>query len=422
MKIVLMGPISTVGITPYLYESPPLDFPTGVTGAPLMATLIGALLEQGHDVCAITYGGQWATQDNKPVILKGERFEFYCVPVRKHSVRPHNGRIGRILDLYAYERRQLGELLVQIQPDFIHAHWTYDFAMAAIDSKFPYLITAHDDPVAVMKLFRNGYRFGRYLMARSVLRRAKSISAVSEYLRGKLLHLAKAPIDVVPNPLDRRFLQTITQARPAPSLLTEIRFVAVINGWGDMKNPEAALLAFAAIRKTRSNVSCHLFGHDFQVGGTAQSWAESRGIAEGMVFHGPVSHAQLLDELKLATLMLHPSRLESCPMGIAEAMAMGLPVVGGKNSGGVAWMIEAGGLTVDINKPEEMAEAALRLISNDDLYLQCSKAAIKRVQQFSPEVVINQYEALYQKSIDAFKGNYKEVVSEPALLRRGKAW
>lgn len=421
MKIVLMGPISTAGIAPYLYESPPPDFPSGTGGAPLMATLIGALLEQGHEVCAITCGGFWATRDNKPVSINGERFEFHCVPIRKHSMRPRNGHIGRILDMYAYERRLLSKILAEAKPDFVHAHWTYEYGMVAIDSGFPYLITAHDDPVAVLKFFRNGYRLIRYLMARSVLRRAKSISAVSEYLRGKLLGFAKAPIDVVPNPLDRRFLQTMTHSRPAPSALTDIRFVAVINGWADMKNPQAALLAFSSIRKKRSNVSCHLFGHDFQAGGTAQHWAESRGIAEGMVFHGPVSHAQLLDELKLATLMLHPSRLESCPMGIAEAMAMGLPVVGGKSSGGVAWMIDAGGLTVDINKPEEMADAALRLISNDDFYLQCSKAAVKRVQQFSPEVIVNQYQILYQKSIDAFEAKVQRVVSEPVLMPRGKA-
>ena len=106
-------------------------------------------------------------------------------------------------------------------------------------------------------------------------------------------------------------------------------------------------------------------------------------------------------------------------MGIAEAMAMGLPVVGGKSSGGVAWMIDAGGLTVDINKPEEIALAALRLISNDDFYLQCSKAAVNRVQQFSPEVIVNQYQALYQKSIDAFKGKNSEAILESTLVKRG---
>lgn len=57
----------------------------------------------------------------------------------------------------------------------------------------------------------------------------------------------------------------------------------------------------------------------------------------------------------------------------------------------------AADLTVDINKPEEIAEAALRLISDDVLYQQCSEAAINRVKLFAPEEVISQYEVLYQK-------------------------
>ena len=147
----------------------------------------------------------------------------------------------------------------------------------------------------------------------------------------------------------------------------------------------------------------HLFGHDFQVGGIAQRWAENRGISEGMVFHGPVSHELLIEELKLATLMLHPGRLESCPMGIAEAMALGLPVVGGRNSGGVAWMIGGGGLAVEINQPQEIAKAALFLITDDNFYLQCSLEAIERVKEFHPELIVNQYEILYQRAMETYK-------------------
>ena len=419
MKIVLMGPISTAGITPYLYESPPVDFPSGTGGAPLMATLIGALLEQGHEVCAITCGGFWATRDNKPVSIKGERFEFHCVPIRRHSMRPRNGHIGRILDMYAYERRLLSEVLTQIRPDFVHAHWTYEYGMVAIDSGFPYLITAHDDPVVVLKLFRNIYRSIRYLMARNVLRRATAISAVSQDLQNRLASFTKRPIEVVPNPLDRRFIEAEHEQRVAPSTIKQHRFISVINGWSHWKNASSSIRAFSHIHTAMPGTSYHLFGSDFQLGGSAHQWALSKGLLDGLVFHGQVPHAQLIEELKFASVMLHPSRWEACPMGIAEAMGLGLPIVGGNNSGGVAWMIDAGGLTVDINKPEEMAHAALRLISDDDFYLQCSKAAVKRVQQFSPEVIINQYEILYQKSIDAFEGKVLGVVSNPVVTSRG---
>ena len=403
MKILILGPISTAAITPYLYEPPPQDFPAGSGGAPLMATLIGELIGRGHEVSAITCGGFWATRKNQPVSLKGERFEFHCVPIRRHSMRPRYGHIGRILDMYAYERGLMSKILFKINPDVVHAHWTYEYGMVAIDSGRPCLVTAHDDPVAVLKLFRNIYRFIRYMMARRVLSQAMSISAVSENLRGRLLHLAKHSIDVVANPLDQKFTQALTKDRVAPSKLKEVRLICVINGWSEFKNPKAALNAFALIFKSLPNASLHLFGHDFQVGGIAQRWAENRGISEGMVFHGPVSHELLIEELKLATLMLHPGRLESCPMGIAEAMALGLPVVGGRNSGGVAWMIGRGGVVVDINQPQEIAKAALFLITDDNFYLQCSLEAIERVKEFQPELIVNQYEILYQRAMETYK-------------------
>jgi len=124
MKITILAPISTAAIAPYLYETPPNDFPAGTGGAPLMGSLIAELLARGHDVSAITCGGFWATQKNQPVSLKGEHFEFYCVPIRRHSMRPRNGHIGRILDMYAYERDQMSEILFKINPDVVHAHWT----------------------------------------------------------------------------------------------------------------------------------------------------------------------------------------------------------------------------------------------------------------------------------------------------------
>jgi glycosyltransferase involved in cell wall biosynthesis len=411
MRIAMLGPISTASIVPHLCEPPPLDFPTGVHGAPFMGTLISSLLERGHEVCAITNGG-WATRHNKPVSLRAKRFEFHCAPVRRHSVRPRDGHIGRILDCYAYERRAFGELLATAKPDIVHAHWTYEFGMAAIDSGLPYLVTAHDDPLAVLKMFKDGSRLVRYFMARRVLSKATALSAVSEYLRSRLQRFANVPIAVIPNPLDRRFVNA-SHHRLLPSAHATHRFISVINGWVHMKNARNGLLAFATLRKSRQDVTYHLFGVDFQYGGPAQRWAEANGVADGVVFHGQVPHAQLIDELKASSVMLHPSRIESCPMGIAEAMALGVPVVGGSDSGGVAWMIDRGGLTVDINQPEKIAEAAMNLISDDRLYQQCSEAAISRVKQFAPETVVAQYEAIYRRVLDDKGGlSYSKLATQ----------
>lgn len=342
MKIAVMGPISTASVTPFLRETPQADFPPGVSGAPFMGTLIGSLLKRGHEVVAITSGGYVATRDTLPLCLKGERFEFHCCPQRRHSVRLSHGRIGRILDFYRYERGNMLQVLKQIHPDFVHAHWTYEYALAAIDSGVPHLVTAHDDPLAVLKLFRNFYRFGRYLMARQSLRRASALSAVSADLQCRLRSYTATPIEVIPNPLNQRFLSA-GQAHGISSARGDHRFISVMNGWGHWKNASTALRAFSLIRREYPEATYHLFGADYQLEGPAHRWAVARKLEAGVVFHGMTTPDRLVEELKLTTIMLHPSRWEACPMGIAEAMALGLPVVGGRDSGGVAWMIGGGG-------------------------------------------------------------------------------
>lgn len=399
MKIAILGPISTAGITPFLFDPPPADFPLGYGGAPFMNTLIAELLAKGHEVCAITCGGYEATRESKPVSLKGKHFEFYCCPSRKHSIRPSSGHVGRILDFFSYERRNMKDVLAKVQPDFIHAHWTYEFAMAAMESGIPYLVTAHDDPKEVLKLFKNIYRFGRYLMARRVLGQAKEISAVSDDLKRRIAPLTHSEITVVPNPLSRRFIDAGIR-RAAPSHCPNPKLISVINGWGYLKNASSALIAFSLIRRQLKDVTYHLYGIDFQPEGHAEQWAESQGLAEGVVFHGPVSSGELMIALKDATLMLHPSRSESCPMGIAEALALGLPVVGGVKSGGVPWMIGEAGLTVDIDKPLEIADAALQLLTDDVLYEKCVTAALQRVKAFAPEVISAQYEEIYMRILN----------------------
>ncbi|MDO9466384.1 MAG: glycosyltransferase family 4 protein [Thiobacillus sp.] len=367
-----------------------------------MSTLIGALLERDHEVVAITSGGFEATRNCHTLSLKGKNFEFHCCPIRRHSFRPSHGRIGRILDFYAYERDNLTRVLEEVRPDFVHAHWTYEYALAAIGSGVPHLVTAHDDPLVVLKLFRNLFRFGRYLMARQALGRASALSAVSPVLQTRLSSYTAIPIEVIPNPLSQSF-QVAGQPRAAPTKDKPHRFISVQNGWVNLKNGSTALRAFALIRRELPHATYHLFGVHYEPEGQAHTWARKNRLAEGVVFHGPMPHEQLIQELLHATVMLHPSRWESCPMGIAEAMALGLPVVGGRDSGGVAWMVGEGGLVVDINRAEDIAAAAIHLASEEALYERCSAGAIKRVRAFSPDLIAEKYENSYRKAIEDYR-------------------
>jgi glycosyltransferase involved in cell wall biosynthesis len=403
MKIAIVGPIATAHLAPFLDAVPPRDFPPGYTGAPFMATLIGELLRRGHEVAAITAGGYPAAPGAAPQSLRGPRFSFHCCPERAHAVRWSRGRPGRLLDMFADERRHLRSVIREVAPDLVHAHWTYEFALAAIGCGRPYLVTAHDDPVAVARLSRSPYRLGRLFMALRVLRAVPRLTAVSSDLGLRLRRLTRAPIDVVPNPLDASFLGAgaLREAPQAPQAQQELCIVTVLNGWGAWKNAAVAIRAFAEFRRDWPQARLQMFGADYEPGGLAERWARSRALADGIGFRGPVSRPHLIEELRAAQALLHPSLLESCPMGVVEAMSLGLPVVGGSDSGGVAEMVGEAGLLVDVTSPPALAAALRRLFTEPGRYRACSVQALARAQAYAPAAVVDRYEALYREVLRA---------------------
>lgn len=393
LHIGIAGPISTESIADFL-DGDVSELPNGYAGAPLLGTLVGALLERGHEVSAYTTDSALPLDLPRPVMAQGERFRIYYCPVRKHSIRNNGRHLGRIVDFFRLERRYLEQAIRLDAPDVVHAHWTYEFAWAALDTGLPTVITCHDSPLQILKYMPNLYRLGRYFMARRVLRRAQVLTAVSPYMRDEVQAWAGVPITVVPNPLSDYVFTLGREARQPPAD-GAWRIAMVLNGWGKCKNPEAALRAFAKLRTHFPTTRLYCYGADFGPDETAEKWAQAQGIAQGVQFVGWMPHQRLLSHLSESHLLLHPALEESFGVAVAEAMALGLPVVGGQGSGAVPWVVDQAGLLVDVSKPQEIANAAGRLITDDALYVKCSAAAIQRVKAFDPDLIAGQYEAAY---------------------------
>jgi len=290
------------------------------------------------------------------------------------------------------------------RPDVVHAHWSYELAIAAMDCGFPYVITCHDSPLKVLKYFRNLYRLGRYLMALHVLKRATHLTAVSPYLRDEVAPMAGAPIVVVPNALSPVLMDMRPQAPRVPNLDAP-RLAMVSNGWIDLKNPKGGLAAFALIRQKRPNATLHIYGAGYGAGGPAEAWARNEQLDANVSFHGEVPHAALLSALQTMDLLFHPSFEEAGSMIVTEAMALGLPIVGGRHSGAMPWLTGDGaaGIMTDVSKPTMLAEAVLDVLHDVPRYQGLSAGGIERAGAvFSADSVVRQYEAVYRQAIDGY--------------------
>ena len=401
MHIAFAGHIAGEDVRAYLHEGGP-SVPAGYFGAPLTGILIGELLKAGHRVTGVTTDATLPL-DGGPVRCEGPNFTFIVCPSRRRAWRPNGWRLGRAVDFFAFERRQVRDALIQAAPDLVHVHWSYEFALAALRQPAPHLITCHDSPRAVLHFTRSFYRALRYLMAQRVFRRGREFTTVSDYMARELApSLGYAP-EVIPNPVAG---YVIEQGRPRKAGPTR-RVAMICNGWDRRKNPEPALQAFHQWRQAEPAAELHLYGAGFGPGEDAQRWADQHSISAGMTFHGKIAHRKLVVELGELDALLHPSLEESFGVVLAEAMALGLPVVAGRDSGAVPWVMGAdeegrcaAGVLADVRIPAAISLALATLF--DEGYEARSRAGLERVRQnFSAASVIARYEARYNRVFTA---------------------
>lgn len=414
MHIAIVGPIATADIR-HLLDGESAGLPVGYSGAPLLVTLIAELLRRGHRITAVTLSGGMPLNWRQPVHARGANLEMVCVPMRRRAWQPNGWLPGRVVDLYAFERRGLQSVIEQAAPDVVHAHWSYEFAWAAQRSGLPTLITCHDSPFVVARMYsqsrptRSFYRWLRAGMAWHVLRRATHVSAVSPYLQTEVQPLCGQPVSVVPNPLPPVLFGKPNQPVRQPDSQSPL-LAMVANGWDRRKNPEPALRAFAALRRRKPGARLRMFGADFGPGERAEQWARPNGMTDGLEFVGRVPYSRLLDELAAADILVHPSLEETFGMSIAEAMALGVPVIGGERSGAVPWVVGEGGVLADVTSAKSIEQAMLVLLDNPVRYRAAVGAARARVRtHFTADKVADGYEAIYRQVSE--ESNHHELTS-----------
>jgi glycosyltransferase involved in cell wall biosynthesis len=97
-------------------------------------------------------------------------------------------------------------------------------------------------------------------------------------------------------------------------------------------------------------------------------------------------------------ILVHTSRWEACSIAIMEAQSFGIPVIGGKNSGGVSYSLQAGraGLLVDITKSEVVSNAMIQLAAHHSEYARISSGGLQAINHvFHMNLVLDEYESVY---------------------------
>jgi glycosyltransferase involved in cell wall biosynthesis len=139
----------------------------------------------------------------------------------------------------------------------------------------------------------------------------------------------------------------------------------------------------------------------------AEIWARTKQLSDGVVFRGSLSYGMMLKVLENeADIFVHTTKEESFSMTTLEAMAKGVPVIGGRDSGGVPWLLDNGtaGALVDINSPEAVAAGMTQLVESPQMYQEFAQRAYQRaVDHFTLDAVAQQYLYAYEGVLQAAK-------------------
>lgn len=395
MKILLCTPISLnilaerlniVGSIPPSYQYP------------LAAYFVELLVKKGHELHIVTS----YTSVKKTTVIKGGGVTIYLTPYRRHYLF--------CFDFYRKEISEMVKLIKLINPDIVHAHWTYEFALAAIKSEYPHLITARDDPYSIAKLAHTPYRYYRLFFGKYVIKQIKNISYISPYLQQKYTrYKSNSKLSfVIPNGLQKKFFAD------APKKIFKGKNITfgIISGTSSWKNVNIGLLSFCKLLKLVPNANMIIIGAGLDKESKLAKVAEKRNIFSQITFLGRQNQHTVFDILKnKVDVFIHTSLEESFGMTVLEAMACGLPVIAGKSSGAIPWILDYGkaGLLTDCTNVDEIADAMYKLAT--DIFLANEYAVIgwkRAMEKFTLDKITDEYVEVFQTILsDSAKKNLK---------------
>lgn len=206
--------------------------------------------------------------------------------------------------------------------------------------------------------------------------------------------VAPRRISVLPNAID---LSAFKPLDDAPREVLRARYglpdrflIACVANLRPVKGIDVLLRAFADSPLMRSRADLLLLGSGPEERRLRRLAAES-GIDERVLFMG--NRNDVADILRLADVSVLPSRAESLPNAIIEAMASGLPVVA-SNVGGIAELLDGGrcGVLVPPESESALRAAIEMLIDDPSRRAELGKSARNRAESaYRMDVVVERW-------------------------------
>lgn len=371
------------------------------TSANSVNTLVLSLLEAGNTVSVYTSCG--GLRDTK--CLEGERVKVFLIPT---SPSPkHKWVKGFMCSDYIYMPRRIRNIINKnlYQHDVLHAHWTYEYAMAVkpFVGKLPVFVTVRDWAPYILTTMKTVVTKINWMAKLFIFRKVMSEDKItfvanSTYTYNKIKEeYPGKEVPIIPNPILKTYIieEKINKG-------IKHRFISIAVSLDDArKNINKLLEAFQLYRKKYNEAKLDIIGSYNKQGTNYTSWKEHN-LLENVTIHGAKPHDEVIKLIDLSSCLIHPSLEETFGNILLEAMSRCVICIGGEQSGAVPLVLGKGeyGIVCDITNPYSIVEAMEK--QNDELYTKevTRKATEMLKTNYSSEVVAKMHMDIYKKSMN----------------------
>lgn len=232
-------------------------------------------------------------------------------------------------------------------------------------------------------------------LIRFILRSATRVVVLSEGWRARVLAIEpRAAVEVVPNSVDCRSLEALSQRPERPC-----RRILFLANFCERKGHFDALQALARLAGEFPDAMLALGGEDRDPGTRERLEHEAQrlGLAPNVEFLGIVFGESKNRALRDADILILPSHTENMPVSVIEGMAAGLPVIATR-VGAVGEMLEDGvtGFVIEPRDAAALADRLARLMRDPALARRLGRAAQRFARDtWDADVVARRNLALY---------------------------
>lgn len=250
--------------------------------------------------------------------------------------------------------------------------------LTSIGLRIPVFVSVRSDPNReyASKMMR--------LVSKTLFRKAKGIIVQTEDAKAYFPKGMQKKVRILPNSLDRRFIQPRYEGTRTQEIVTVGRLDA-------NKNHQMLFRAFAHVHEEYPELKLVIYGGGFEESDTTpmlKKLAEELGIADKVMWMG--RRSDIPDCIYRSRIFVLMSQYEGMPNALLEAMSLGLAVISTDcPCGGPRTVIRDGenGLLVPVDDIDALEQALRRILENPQLEEMFGRNASKLGMELAPEKV-----------------------------------